>query len=107
MGIFSACTVNIYYLGLYNFSTLQGDIFVLGILFSVSEVIGIIFGQTLVAKIPDNVGAVIGLSLVLVSSNMLKMSSEHHIVYILFIVQVFSIGICYNVQVAIGGTRVD
>jgi hypothetical protein len=36
---------NLYYLGLFNYSCIQGDTFSVGILYGVAEILGILIGE--------------------------------------------------------------
>ena len=51
--IMMLCMLNIYYLALFNYSQIKGDIFTVGIVFGLAEFLGILIGEPAANHFPD------------------------------------------------------
>jgi hypothetical protein len=96
-----------YYLGLFNSSELQGNIFTIGILFGISEVLGILIGEPIVHHFPPHLASYFSLTMVLVTSNMVKLDLDQKVIYGLFLVQIFFIGLTFNLYFVMATTRIS
>jgi hypothetical protein len=64
-----------------------------------SEVLGIIFGETLIKMMPDWLGLQVSVCFILISNIALQMPDITPIMtYFLFMIQIFFIGIAYNLE---------
>ena len=78
--------MNIYYLALFNFSSIQGDLFVTGILFGLSEFLGILLSEPLMRKFPDWLALIGSVIMIIISSVLVKTPGVgQSIVYCLFL----------------------
>lgn len=63
---------NVYYLALFNFSTIEGDMFTVGILFGTAEFLGILFGEPVMHKFPDWIAMIFSLVMVMISTCLMR-----------------------------------
>lgn len=100
------CVYPIYLLALYNSSAVQGDLFVLGILFGSVEVLGTVVGERIIQMLPDWLGAILSITCILVSSVLLKIPGiGQTAIYLIFLVQIFFCGAANNVVYLIQESR--
>ena len=71
--ILFTCMYNIYFLAIFNYKSIEGDIFTLAMLFGAAEFMGLIFGEPLLKIFPDWLAMMFSLSIVMVCSVVLKM----------------------------------
>ena len=64
---------NVYFLALFNYATIKGDIFTVGILFGTAEFLGILFGEPAMHHFPDWLAMIFSMAVVMVCSVLLKM----------------------------------
>jgi hypothetical protein len=68
--------VNIYFLALFNYSSIKGDLFTIGILFGFAEFVGNLLGEPVMAYLPDWIGLILSTFVVMVCSVLLKMDID-------------------------------
>ena len=68
------CILNIYYLALYNYTSVNGNQFTIGIIFGLSDFCGCLFGEVILSFVPDWIGMIWSIILVMIASILLKMS---------------------------------
>ena len=62
----------IFFLAMFNYATLKGDAFTIGILFGAAELLGTLFGEPIIQKFPDWIAMIICVLLVMISSLILR-----------------------------------
>jgi hypothetical protein len=91
------CVLNIYYMALFNYATIQGDIFTIGILFGFAEFIGIVIGEPAMKYAPDWLGLIVDTILIGACSVILKEPGiSQTTIYTVFLAQIVFIGIAFN-----------
>jgi hypothetical protein len=65
--------VNIYYLALFNYASIKGDLFTIGILFGFAEFVGNLLGEPAMTYFPDWLGLILSTIVVMICSVLLKM----------------------------------
>jgi hypothetical protein len=89
---------NIYFLAIFNSSQVQGNIFTIGILFGLSEALGIMFGERVIQLMPDWVGYIFSTSVIVICSIIVKIPGlDQSVVYVVFLIQVLFVGISFNI----------
>lgn len=79
---------------MYNIESIEGNIFTVGILFGLSEVIGIILGEPLMEFFPDWVGLIASSAVVMILSNLVKVKGiDQSIIYVVFLLLIIFVGI--------------
>lgn len=102
------CIFNVYYLALFNYSTIQGDLFTIGILFGCAEFMGILFGEPAMHYFPDWLAMIFSVFVVMVCSTILKMPEmEQMTIYVVFLLQIFFIGLAFNAAFIILESRTN
>ena len=77
----------VYYIVLFNIGNLKGHIFTTGILFGLSEVLGILIGEPIVKMLPDWLGFQISMSLAFLTWCLLQMGELNQVLtYALFLI---------------------
>jgi hypothetical protein len=66
------CILNIYYLALYNYTSIDGNNFTIGIIFGVSDMCGTLLGEVVMTLVPDWIGMLLSIIIVMVASVLLK-----------------------------------
>lgn len=66
------CIINMYFIALYNSSLLNGNILIIGIFFSCSEMTGIIFGERLMLWFHPIKALFFCITLVLIMTTLIK-----------------------------------
>ena len=90
------CILNIYYLALYNYTSVNGNQFTIGIIFGLSDFCGCLFGEVILSFVPDWIGMIWSIILVMIASILLKMSEiDQMTTYGIFFAQIFFINIAY------------
>lgn len=85
---------NIYFLTMYDIESIQGNIFTVGILFGLSEVLGIVLAEPLMEYFPDWIGLIASSLVVMILSGLVKVEGlDQSIVYIVFLILIIFIGI--------------
>lgn len=64
---------NVYYLALFNYSQIKGDMFTVGILFGCAEFMGILIGEPVMHQFPDWLAMIFSVVVVIICSVGLKM----------------------------------
>lgn len=64
---------NIYFLAIFNYATLHGDLFTIGILFGAAELLGTLVGEPVIKKFPDWIAMIVSVIFVMVSCLVLRM----------------------------------
>lgn len=67
------CILNIYYLALYNYTSINGNNFTIGIIFGLSDMLGTLLGEAIMSYIPDWIGMLFSIVIVMIASVLLKM----------------------------------
>ena len=99
---------NIYFLALFNYSSVKGDIFTIGILFGCAEFLGILFGEPVIHYLPDQKAMIGSTFLVMVCSVILKLPGlDQMTIYVVFLAQIFFIGLVFSLAFVILGTRTN
>jgi hypothetical protein len=89
---------NIYFLAIFNSSQVQGNIFTIGILFGLSEALGIMFGERLINLLPDWLGYILSTSVIMACSIIVKIPGiDQGLLYAFFLTQVLFVGISFNI----------
>jgi len=100
--------MNLYFLAMFNYSSLKGDVFTIGILFGLSEVLGVLVGEPLIAHFPDHIAMTCCLVMVMICSFLLKLPDLDNIqIYVYFLGQVFFIGMAFNLLFVMMETRTN
>jgi len=80
------CSFNLYFLGLYSASSIQGNMYTIGMLLGLSEVMGILFGDRMAEALPDHQGLIICIVFVLISGTIIKIPGlDQPMIYCLFL----------------------
>ena len=102
------CMYNIYFLAIFNYASIEGDIFTLGMLFGSAEFLGLILGEPILKRFPDWLAMMFSLLVVMVCSVILKMPDvEQAEIYMAFLCQIFFIGISFNAAYGIVESRIN
>jgi hypothetical protein len=100
------CVYPIYLLALYNSSAVQGNLFILGILFGAVEVLGTVLGERIIQMLPDWIGCILSITCILIASILLKIPGiDQTSIYIIFLIQIFFCGAANNVIYLIQESR--
>ena len=103
-----ASMFNIYFLALFNYATLHGDILMIGILFGAAELLGTLFGEPVIRKFPDWIAMIVCLIFVMGTCLILKMPDvDQTTIYVVFLLQIFFIGMAFNLAFMIMETRTN
>ena len=99
---------NVYYLALFNYATIKGDMLTVGILFGTAEFMGILFGEPAMHQFPDWLAMMFSVAVVMVCSVVLKMDGiEQSTIYAFFLCQIFFLGISFNAAFVIMDSRTN
>jgi hypothetical protein len=91
------CILNIYYLALYNYTSINGNNFTIGMIFGISDMLGTLLGEYFLRLVPDWIGMLLSIIIVMVASVLLKMPGiDQMTTYAIFFSQIFFINIAYN-----------
>jgi predicted MFS family arabinose efflux permease len=103
-----SCMIFIYFLTMYNYSTFEGDLFNIGILFGVAEVFGILVGEKFVADYPDWLTLIVSVLLASVFNMVVKMPGiPVSLLYLTFLLEMVCVGILYNSAFVIMESRTN
>lgn len=104
--ILNICFTNIYFLALYNSKNLKGDEFTIGILFGLSESFGVIIGEKVISRVPETIGFRYSLLIAIICFLSIKvLDLTLAMTYAFFLVQIFFLGIAYNLVFCIHQIR--
>ena len=96
----------IYFLALYNSAELKGNVLTLGIMFGLSECLGIIGGERCLQLFPDHICFYFSMAIAMVASVLIKLPGiSDYETYFLLILQVFFVGLIYGVMILVQESR--
>jgi hypothetical protein len=99
---------NIYYLALFNYSTIKGEVFTIGILFGCAEFLGILVGEPAIHHFPDQKAMIVSTFIVMVCSVILKVPGmDQMTIYVVFLLQIFFLGLAFSLAFVILTSRTN
>ena len=95
--LLTTCIYNVYFLALYNSTEVKGNIFTIGMLFSASEVLGVMVVEPILSQVSKKKALVACSILSIITAVVVKLEGVPQMVrYIIFLFQVCLVGMMFN-----------